>query len=200
MITAAARPFISAHVWADAVWIVTWLAWILGETAQHTRRRREGATLSDRRSHTIFIVCMAPAVLLLILSRKIIPGATITPPFAAFVAGEIVFVAGAAIRLSAIRTLGAYFTTTVQTSSDQTVITSGPYRIVRHPSYTGLLLIALGGSLVYGNWLGAAAMVVLLTVALCYRIRVEEDALITALGDPYSSYASEHKRLIPGIW
>jgi protein-S-isoprenylcysteine O-methyltransferase Ste14 len=44
------------------------------------------------------------------------------------------------------------------TSSDQLVITSGPYWYVRHPCYTGILLIAIGAGLVWGNWLGLGAL------------------------------------------
>lgn len=127
-------PFISVHPAALGVWIATWLAWITAERAHHTRRRREGATVSDRNSHLVFFACLAPAIILLALSRKIAPGATIKPPIAAFVVGEIVFIAGAGIRLWAVRTLGEYFTTTVQTSTQQPVIRTGPYRFVRHPS------------------------------------------------------------------
>jgi protein-S-isoprenylcysteine O-methyltransferase Ste14 len=96
--------------------------------------------------------------------------------------------------------LGRYFTYTVQTSSDQPVITSGPYRFVRHPSYTGILLIAIGIGAALGNWLGLGALTLLTLVALAYRIHVEEIALLEDLGDRYRTYAEHHKRLIPFVW
>jgi protein-S-isoprenylcysteine O-methyltransferase Ste14 len=124
----------------------------------------------------------------------------IRPTVASFVIGEVIFVSGIALRFWAVRTLGEYFTTTVQTAVDQPVITTGPYRILRHPSYTGILLYAIGSGFVVGNWIGLVAMTLLTLVPLVYRIRVEEDALTSALGEDYCAYASRHKRLIPGIW
>ena len=112
----------------------------------------------------------------------------------------MIFAAGEALRVWSRRTLGRYFTYTVMTSSDQPVITSGPYRFVRHPSYTGALLLAIGVGAVYGNWLGLAAITVSAFVGLRYRIHVEEHALLAELGDSYRSYAEHHRRLIPFVW
>jgi protein-S-isoprenylcysteine O-methyltransferase Ste14 len=86
------------------------------------------------------------------------------------------------------------------TSSDQPVITSGPYRWLRHPSYTGILLIAIGAGAAWGNWLGLGVLTLMTLVALVYRIRVEERALLEELGDSYRTYADLHRRLIPFIW
>ena len=74
-------------------------------------------------------------------------------------------------------TLGRYFTFKVQTSADQPVISSGPYRLLRHPGYTGAELEFLGLGFLYGNWVGVVALAVLPMIGLIYRIRVEEDAL-----------------------
>jgi protein-S-isoprenylcysteine O-methyltransferase Ste14 len=107
---------------------------------------------------------------------------------------------GIALRMWCFRTLGQYFTFVVQTSVDQPVISSGPYRVLRHPSYSAILLVVLGLGLTYGNWL---ALLVLLTAAaggVLYRIRIEEQALLTDLGERYREYAATHKRLIPLVW
>jgi hypothetical protein len=71
----------------------------------------------------------------------------------AAVAGVVVIWAGLAVRIWAVLTLAGSFSTFIQVNTDQTVVTRGPYRWVRHPSYTGLLLIALGFGLSAGNWL-----------------------------------------------
>jgi protein-S-isoprenylcysteine O-methyltransferase Ste14 len=86
------------------------------------------------------------------------------------------------------------------TSSDQPVITNGPYRFVRHPSYTGTLLIVVGIGALWGNWLGLGALTVLSAVGVAYRISVEEKALLGELGDRYRTYAEHHKRLLPFVW
>jgi protein-S-isoprenylcysteine O-methyltransferase Ste14 len=77
---------------------------------------------------------------------------------------------------------------------------AGPYRWVRHPSYTGLLLIAAGIGLAAGTWPGLVVCLVLPAAAMLLRIRVEEAALTRVLGDPYRAYQSRAKRLIPGLW
>ena len=68
-------------------------------------------------------------------------------------------------------TLGRYFTFTVMTSADQPVVTSGPYRFVRHPGYTGVLLIVIGAGLVNSNWIGLGGWTLLILLPLLYRIR-----------------------------
>jgi protein-S-isoprenylcysteine O-methyltransferase Ste14 len=99
-----------------------------------------------------------------------------------------------------IKTLGAYFTASVKVSTDQPVITAGPYRMLRHPSYTGLLLIVTGIGLASANWVGLAGMALLTLAGLLWRIHAEERALLTTLGDPYRAYAARHKRLVPLVW
>ena len=80
------------------------------------------------------------------------------------------------------------------------MVDSGPYRLVRHPSYVGLLLYAIGAGALVGNWFGLAGFTLLMLIAVLNRIRVEELALEQALGDPYRAYEKTHKRLIPFVW
>jgi protein-S-isoprenylcysteine O-methyltransferase Ste14 len=85
-------------------------------------------------------------------------------------------------------------------SADQPVITAGPYRVLRHPSYTGFLLACAGVGLASANWAGLAAMAMLPLAVILWRVHAEEDALLTTLGDRYRAYAAQHKRLVPLIW
>ncbi len=106
---------------------------------------------------------------------------------------------GLAIRWWAVLTLGRFFTVDVATHRDHTLVDSGPFRFVRHPSYTGLLLAFLGMGVSLGS---TASLVILMTpilVALSFRIRVEEAALRRALGARYDEYCARTKRIIPGI-
>jgi len=82
----------------------------------------------------------------------------------------------------------------------QTVVSSGPYRFVRHPSYLGLLILLFGFGLALGDLASAAVMVVLPALGLMWRIRVEEAALRAGLGDGYLEYCNDRACLIPGIW
>jgi protein-S-isoprenylcysteine O-methyltransferase Ste14 len=117
-----------------------------------------------------------------------------------FALGIAAIVGGAAFRLWAVLTLGRFFTLDVRVASDQTVVSGGPYRWVRHPSYTGLLLSLLGFGLTLGNWLSVLCIVVLPLIGLVRRILVEEGALFAGLGEPYREFAAHRKRLVPGLW
>jgi protein-S-isoprenylcysteine O-methyltransferase Ste14 len=107
---------------------------------------------------------------------------------------------GVALRLWSFHTLGRYFTFTVQTSTDQPVITAGPYRVIRHPSYAAILVAYFGVALLVGNWWFLLGSMAGLTIGVLNRIRVEDRALAADLGPAYQSYAVTHKRLVPFIW
>ena len=112
----------------------------------------------------------------------------------------IVMWLGLAIRAWAIATLGGAFRTTVEVDPGQVVVSTGPYRWVRHPSYAGLLMILAGFGLSLGNWLASAICLVLTLPAVLWRIAVEEAELTRVLGDSYRRYQMRTKRLIPGLW
>ena len=116
------------------------------------------------------------------------------------VAGLLVMWTGLAVRIWAIVVLGKSFWTTVEVDAGQKVVDSGPYRWVRHPSYTGILLLMVGLSLVYGNWPALAILLVLPVGVLIHRIFVEEAVLTEVMGRAYTDYAARTKRLVPGLW
>ena len=113
-----------------------------------------------------------------------------------FAVGVILMIAGMALRWYSIRVLGASFTLEVATRPGQVVVESGPYRRIRHPSYTGGLLTILGVLLCCLNLVSLAAIVLALA-GYAVRIRVEERALAAQLGAPYQEYMMRTKRLIP---
>jgi protein-S-isoprenylcysteine O-methyltransferase Ste14 len=115
-------------------------------------------------------------------------------------AGIIIMLLGISLRAWAIVTLGRSFRTTVETHPDQHVCQQGPYRLVRHPAYSGVLLICIGFGTAVQNWLSLAIAVVPPAAALLYRIHVEEIELVTSLGSEYAEYQKRTKRLIPWIW
>jgi protein-S-isoprenylcysteine O-methyltransferase Ste14 len=115
-------------------------------------------------------------------------------------AGLLLMWAGLAIRIWAIRVLGSSFRMTVEVDPGQRVVDRGPYRWLRHPSYTGILLITAGLGLSYGNWLSLALLVLLPAAVTLRRIHVEEAVLASVLGQPYADYRLRTKRLVPGLW
>jgi protein-S-isoprenylcysteine O-methyltransferase len=114
--------------------------------------------------------------------------------------GAAVFAIGAALRWWAIRHLGRFFTVDVAVARDHRVVDDGPYRYVRHPSYSGLLLEFLGFALIPGMLVPVLVILLPTFVALWYRIRVEEEALRAHLGEDYVEYMRRTKRLVPGLF
>jgi protein-S-isoprenylcysteine O-methyltransferase Ste14 len=104
------------------------------------------------------------------------------------------------LRWWSVRTLGAFFTVTVTVGDDQPLISTGPYRMVRHPAYTGLLLTFVGLGAALGDVAALLVMVCGTGAGLAYRIRVEERALATTFGARWEAFASDRARLVPGIW
>jgi protein-S-isoprenylcysteine O-methyltransferase Ste14 len=117
-----------------------------------------------------------------------------------FVFGLVLMSGGIALRQWAVNVLGAFFTTDVRVRADQTVVERGPYRWVRHPSYTGMIMTFVGIGLALGNWASLAVLVVVPTAGLVLRIRSEERALLEGLGEPYRRFAASRARLFPGLW
>jgi len=115
-------------------------------------------------------------------------------------AAIILLVAGLAIRWTAIFSLGRSFSTNVAIHPTQTVLKTGLFRWVRHPSYTGMLLIFAAIGINARNWVSLAIMLTFPTAALLYRIHVEEMALTDAFGEDYVNYTRTTKRLLPGLY
>jgi protein-S-isoprenylcysteine O-methyltransferase len=88
----------------------------------------------------------------------------------------------------------------VTIEKDHQLVERGPFRIVRHPSYTGVLLAFVGLGLSLRNW--AALLVILIPIgaAFIHRMNVEEDALSRALVVRYAEYMKRTKRLVPFIY
>ena len=111
-----------------------------------------------------------------------------------------VFLLGLGIRLTAIFTLGKAFSVNVAIRTGQTVQRTGLYRIVRHPSYLGMLILFFAVGLETRDLASLAIVLIPTTLALLYRIHVEEAALLAHFGADYADYAKTTKRLIPGIY
>ena len=162
--------------------------------------RGKGSTERDRGTRIVIRVVLYVALFAAAFSQKLAPSLRIPHHVVVVLAGVAILWIGLAIRAWAVTTLGASFRTTIEVDTGQPVVSRGPYRWVRHPSYTGLLVILIGFGICAGNWLALVVCVVLPPLALLYRIRWEEAELTRVLGEPYRAYQMRTKRLIPGIW
>lgn len=118
---------------------------------------------------------------------------------ALFLGGIVLIVLGSLLRRYCWRTLGEYFTGDVQARPGQPVIRTGPYSLVRHPSYSGGILMHAGIGLALSSWLSLAVLTITALATYIYRVRIEERALLDTLGEPYRLYMQERKRFIPYI-
>jgi protein-S-isoprenylcysteine O-methyltransferase Ste14 len=179
---------------------LTLAGWAALELGLRVRERLQGkgSAARDRATRALIAVSIGAAIALAALTASRATTPRIAGPYRA--AGLIVIWLGLALRVWAIAALGRSFRTTVEVDPAQPVVSTGPYRWVRHPSYTGLLLIVTGSGLAAGNWLALGVCAVLPLPALLRRIHVEEAELTAVLGDRYRAYQAHTKRLIPGVW
>jgi protein-S-isoprenylcysteine O-methyltransferase Ste14 len=115
-------------------------------------------------------------------------------------AGTVLTLLGVAFRWYAILLLGRFFTRDVAIRPGHVIVKRGPYRWLRHPSYSGGLLGTLGFALVLNNWASLAVIMAVSLGSYAYRMQVEEAALVGAFGEDYVRYQSETKRLVPWVY
>jgi protein-S-isoprenylcysteine O-methyltransferase Ste14 len=174
-------------------------AFVVGEISQALRVRR-GAARANLGAEALFRAMFFGGILLIPLGRALAPNATFGGGAWTFSFGVLIGWCGLLLRWWSFVTLGKYFTVVLKTSQDQPVVDRGPYRLLRHPSYTGLLLALLGCGVLYENWIGTAGSMALVLAAVVYRIRIEERALNAALGARYGDFAAGRARLVPYVW
>jgi protein-S-isoprenylcysteine O-methyltransferase Ste14 len=113
--------------------------------------------------------------------------------------GVALFTAGGALRIWPVFVLGHRFSGLVAIQPGHTLVTSGVYGVIRHPSYLGLLVNSLGWALAFRSGVGVL-LTALIIPPLVARIRAEEALLRTQFGSEYDAYRRRTSRLIPGIY
>ncbi|MCP2335082.1 methyltransferase family protein [Actinomadura rupiterrae] len=186
------------------VWIfnAAMILWLAGEIGVRVRQAKMAGRIrtSEHRTLVIFVVLGGGGALLGGRVGKALPALDWHNGTPLFLTAAAIVLAGLAFRFWAIFTLGKFFRSSVHVQEGHQVISDGPYRALRHPSYTGLMVIFIGAGLSFGN---AAAMAVFLAgtaIALAVRIRVEERVLSDELGDAYREFARTRARLVPHVW
>jgi protein-S-isoprenylcysteine O-methyltransferase Ste14 len=190
------KPEIIVSIVAAVVWIAVEAYLILRD-----RAGGKGPTTLDRRTRNYNTISMLLALCLspVICSLPAFRFAGFQAPIA-FWAGIVTMCFGFLLRHWSIYILGKYFRTTVELERDHKVVRTGPYRTIRHPSYSGMILFCIGYGLLAQNWLSLIVAVLFPTVSLLYRINIEEAALKQGIGAEYEEYQKETKKLIPMIW
>jgi protein-S-isoprenylcysteine O-methyltransferase Ste14 len=177
-----------------------WIAFEIGLVIRDNSRGK-GKTTSDKGTRYFNFIAITvgitAAAILNGFSKFFFPGGRTTT---VFLIGIAIMLIGMTLRYWAVILLGASFRTTIETDRDQKVISAGPYKLIRHPSYSGWLLICCGYGIALQNWLSLLVAVLLPLAALLYRIHVEEKALVSSLGSEYVEYQKRTKKLFPWVW
>jgi protein-S-isoprenylcysteine O-methyltransferase Ste14 len=114
--------------------------------------------------------------------------------------GVGLMVVGIALRYWAAKVLGKFYTRTLLTSSDQRIVEEGPYRLLRHPGYSGSLLVWIGAGLAASNWIVFAIIALMMVITYAYRMQSEEAMLVAQFGQEYSAYIRRTRRIIPFLY
>lgn len=191
----------------DSVWGITvfWIAfagWLIGETIVFRHGRSIDAPGEDRDHGTVWLVLGLGfgAIVAAFVVAALFPSMKLPGGWVLMGLGLVLLVGGVGLRLWAVTVLGSFFQPTVTIQREHRLITAGPYRFVRHPSYTGALLAELGIGLALGNAIGLVVLVVAPIVGYLPRIKAEEAALLEAIGPEYAQYQRSSARLWPGVW
>lgn len=184
------------------LWTVLSWAWIASEVGilLFTRTRRGTGEVQDRGSIVILWVALLASITLGRWFGETHSQSIFLKMHWVRVACVVIFAAALALRWTAVISLGKSFSANVAIRTTQSLHKTGLYRIVRHPSYTGLFFILFAEALRTRNWVGFAVVLIPTTAALLYRIHVEEAALRSAFGEEYAAYSRTTKRLIPGLY
>lgn len=186
---------------AEVAFTVAVLAWVAFEAVMRVLQRlRATGRASPDPSFFVLIPSIAGSVIAAeALGRQgglPWPGGLVWP----VVAGITLIAAGVGLRAWSIATLGRFFQYQIRVQAGHQVVTGGPYRYVRHPSYTGIALVLTGIALACDDVWALLAVAALGGVGLYVRIRAEERQLAQALGGEYERFAAGRKRLVPGVW
>ncbi|TAN07904.1 MAG: isoprenylcysteine carboxylmethyltransferase family protein [Rhodanobacteraceae bacterium] len=161
----------------------------------------KGAVRRDRGSYALIMVSMFAGIFLAFFAAFGVPATTIAwQQPSVFWVGIVLMLAGTAFRWYAIKVLGRFFTRSVATREGQYVVETGPYRLIRHPSYTGAMVTILGLGLAMTNWLSLLLVALGTLIGYEYRVRVEERALCEGIGNAYREYMRRTKRFVPFVW
>ncbi|MCI4323536.1 MAG: isoprenylcysteine carboxylmethyltransferase family protein [Thermoplasmata archaeon] len=188
---------------APAVAVLGLLAWFLtevGSQAYAGRGRKEANPSSGQDRGSFFVVAgsiaVATTAIFILYNRP----EAFPLPGALLYAGIVVLGVGLFVRGWALIALGEFFSVVVRTSPGQRLIRAGPYRLLRHPSYTGNILIVLGFGLILPTAVGLVIGLGAVLAGHLYRVGVEEKALQDRFPEEYPKYVAESWRLFPGIF
>ncbi len=195
---AAHGNYPSAPKWVVVASLLPWiLVGIYWEIA--ARNATEAAASESGASRQVHIWLLSIAQILLIFPVPGLQQRFVPVSMAAMIAALAVEALGLALAVWSRRTLGKHWSGKITIKVGHELIRSGPYRWVRHPIYTALLMIYAGTAVVFGEMHSLLGLV-LAVLAYLRKIRLEEANLARGFGESYEKYRSETKALVPRIY
>jgi protein-S-isoprenylcysteine O-methyltransferase Ste14 len=184
------------------LWMIRYWAWIVSEVVVIvlTRTRKSSGAVRDRGSIFVLWIAITCAIAAGSWYGEVHPHTIFGGAHWVRTGSVAILAAGLAIRWTSIVSLGRAFSVNVAIRADQKLYRRGLFAVVRHPSYTGMMIIFAAIGVRTRNWMALAILVIPTFAALLYRMRVEEAALGQAFGQDYEEYSKTTKRLVPGIY
>jgi protein-S-isoprenylcysteine O-methyltransferase len=197
------RPLVWTNPVATAVAVLPFVWLLVIETGTSRRvppSEREDDIELDTATGHLFDVLVSIAMATAVAASLRWTGTAITPRAVALGAGVVLMSSAIALSVWARHHLGRFHRHALTSHHDHELVTSGPYRFVRHPIYSATVLAFTGTGAALGTWVGVLVLVSLPTGALARRIVVEEAILRARLGDRYVAYCVDRARLVPHTW
>ncbi|QKS72255.1 isoprenylcysteine carboxylmethyltransferase family protein [Paenalkalicoccus suaedae] len=181
----------------DYIFIGLSIIWV-GEFLLFKSRKTEATDEADGSSFPWILISVIAVVAISLVSREF--GILATEQAGIQTIGVVLVGLGIFLRYWGIMELGKQFTRDVQVRDGDKLVSKGPYRILRHPLYTGLFSIVLGFSVYTGSILGVVTALLFFTPLLLRRMQLEENMLIGAFGPEYKTWRESRYRLFPFIY
>jgi protein-S-isoprenylcysteine O-methyltransferase Ste14 len=180
---------------------IIWICWLLSEILLNRLVRSKNANSKELDKNSLSLIWIA-------IIASMTSGVLIAIYWAApmintnllLYLGSVLILVGMIIRFIAIRTLGKFFTVNLAVHGNHSLIKTGLYKHIRHPSYSGSLLSFVGFGLSLNNWISLIIILVPILVTFINRINIEEKLLFEQFGSAYEDYKKSTKRLIPMIY
>ncbi len=188
-------------LWSVLYWVSFVAFFAITARIQSGERTAPRGDVRDRGSKPLIYAASFAGMALAFAAPAFVPSARIAlPPEPVFITAMALFWAGVILYNWAVVTLGAFFRTSVQLLDGQRLVTRGPYRLLRHPAYTGGILLFAGIGLSTGNWISTAAAPLAVGLAYAWRIHVEEQALSERFGAEFEAQRRRTWAVFPLIW
>jgi len=183
------------------IFIIIWSLWFISEILLNRLLRSGNHDKKDQDKGTITIIwitigfAISFGIIFSVFTHIPISNLLIIPCL-----GLVLIILGMILRFISVWSLGSLFTVDVTIRDHHKIKKDGVYRIIRHPSYSGSLLSFIGFGISLDNWISLIIIGVSVTIAMLYRIKIEERLLMDQFGSEYSDYMNGTYRLIPWIY